>query len=357
MSSGLWITLGSLLGILVFVGLVILFVQVIMPGILLKLGSYDEMWIPIRKQPPEGQMYVILRGGDTSFDKVLDSVPEYEFNPETNDFDHTGKPRGHTGRGYLGSHGLAWVGFNRGMLRSEIKYDKWERSPTSEKWVLVSKTRKGEAIYFQYLMAVKIENAETSGNFPVDVIVTFTVRIKNPVKALFFAGGWVAQVTAAVQGVVREYISTRSIEELRDEKVTGGSNDLIGRVCILDLDQFGLEIIQATFVDYDLVTGGPAGVEMANAVVARKIAGENSAAKVITARGDALAKVLNARGTKLADYELAKGTQALYKARVDGGGEQAGALALAEAIGNGNIQALGGDILSQVMKMSSSSSK
>lgn len=322
------------------------------PQLLYYIADFDSIWIPIKRLPPEGEMFIVVKGGpEGPFAQVLESVPEYDFNKITNVFDYTGSPTGTSQDRYLARNGIGWTGFNRRLLMKDISYDKWEKLPNSPNMGLVPKKREGPSIYFQYLMATKVEGAETSDNFPVDVIIMFTVRLINPVKALFFAGGWSTQVTGAIQGDVREYIGTKDINQLRKEKIekpTGpSSSGMITRIKSIDLmTNFGLEIVEATFVEYDLVTGGPKDQEMADAIRAKGIAKEEGDAKVIMAEREAEAQRLKAIGEKNAMQERAAGIEAEYKARVSAGGEFAGEFARAEAIKETKLQVLGGDFVS-----------
>lgn len=327
------------------------------PRLLITLANHEAWWSPLRPMPPEGQMFVILKGGpDGPFERILHSVKGFSIDPVTHEFrpgDQDAKNRTRLEKNY----GITWVGFNRSLLVRETKYDKWERLPNSAEYGLVSKTRRSPAIYFQYLMAAKVENAETTGNYPVDAMISFTTQLFAPEKALFFAGGWETQATSAVQGAVREYVGTRNIDELRKEKAASGGDNLINKILGLDLSLHGIKIVAATFIDYDLEQ---ADAEANRAARAAETARLESEARVIAARNDKLAAIaraegeaeaerIRAQGERDADITKAEAIQKLWEAKRKGGGDQAGNFAIAEAIaGNPNITALGGSIMTMV---------
>lgn len=349
-----WIVVGF-----AFVVLLALIARGLVPRLLLVLGEQDYWWSPIRKLPPEGEMYIVLTGGsDGPFERVLESVPDYIFDPETHEFTKSVDVKSRPKKGYA-RWGVTWVGFNKGLLYRTVKYDKWEKSPNSQDYQLISKIRGGEGqpgIFFQYFMAAGILGAETKGNFPVNSTVSFTTQITNPVKAFFLAGGWETQVTAAVQGVVREHISVRDINTLRQEKAAGDHGNMITKIKDLDLSQFGLNIVDATFIDYDLETGDP---EMSRATKASEIAKLESDARLVAAlkdretavakaEGEANALVTRAIGEERAATHRATAIGKEWKARVDAAGSQAGIIALAEAIKEGKVVAIGGEVLNSI---------
>lgn len=299
---------------------------IIAPRLLVILGDIDEWWSPVRTLPPEGEMYSLARGNPRGpFAGILESVPEYDYNRKTGEFEHTGTVSELEQLDYLSRNGIGWVGFNRFLMMRAVRYDKWEKKPNSDEFGLVPKVRPGPAIFFQYYMATEVKSVKTSDNFPVNAVVTFTLQIVNPSRALFLAGGWETQANGGVQGVLREYVGTKTIDALRIEKETGGTAGLIGKLTGTDSDslnerlqQFGIKITAASFIDYDLVEGDP---EAAAAVQAKAIAQQKGEAAVIAAKLDADART-----------ERARGITAEYQARAQAGREHAGTFALAEAI-------------------------
>jgi len=284
----------------IMAGLVIITVEILIPRTIIALGNVDSWWSPFRTLPPPGEMYILVRGDPSGpFDNVIESVVGFSYDNNTHLFtedmdthlftedmdtyllteDMTLPPEDTEGptlppEDYLSHLGVTWVGFWRYFLWREVRYDKWEKLPSSSaEWGLVSKVRglrgtsgHSPSIFFRYNMATEIKGAETVGNFPVDGIVVFTIQIHNPIQAFFFAGGWEAQTNAAVQSVFREYVSTKTIEKLRTEQVAGANRlvELIKQLSGENSDKnglrslFGIEIIDARFVQFDLVGGDEA---------------------------------------------------------------------------------------------------
>lgn len=299
----------------------------------LVLGNYDEWWSPIRLLPPEGEMYLVMQGSeDGPLDQVLESVTDYPYDEKEDVFlyDPTKPDR----EGWPDKIGAKWVGFNKQLLRREVSYDKWERLENSPEWGLVKKDRRGPSIYFQYLMATRIENAETSENFPVDAIVTFTVRIISPLKALFFAGGWEVRVNAAIQGAIRTHIAKSTINDLREQKKKNNGQDLVDAILALDLSDAGLQIVKAEFIQYDLEKGDKTTTDAVRAVGVAELQAEATRKR--------------AEGERDARKTVAEGITAEYTARREAGGEHASTFALAEAIKEARPTAIGGEIMSVV---------
>ncbi|MBI2065645.1 MAG: hypothetical protein HYT68_01070 [Candidatus Zambryskibacteria bacterium] len=324
-------------------------IKIFVPRWIVQLGSVDSWWSPFQTLPPPGEMYIILRGSKTGpYAKLIHSVEYRNYNESTHEFsDELQSPVVRSG--YLASNGVAWVGFNRFLLYREVRHDKWEKLPDKEDFGLISKVRPGPSIYFRYNMAVQIKAAETIGNFPVDGVVVFTAQLMNPVKAFFFAGGWEAQIAAAVTGAFRKHVSDKTIDALREEHKSGasilvkeiktldgrstlnngqrGSDDSTGLYAL-----FGLQIEDARFVLFDLVTGDP---KMTAAVRAKEIA--TLEAEADKKRGE---------GEKWRRQERAQGVREEVEAW--GSHEVGGQVAMAEAIKEAKPNVLGGGVIASV---------
>lgn len=277
---------------ILLVGLYALIVEVAGPWAIVRLAHIDRGWSPFRLKPPEGEFFAVVRGGPGGpFDKFVESVKGFDLDSKNKFVTAKGsKPET-----YLSARGVVWVGFFRRLYERELRYDKFERLPDSTEWGLVHKERTGPNIYFQYNMATMVKAAETVGNFPVDALVVFTLQIIEPVKALFFAGGWETQVNAAVQGVIREYIGTQSIDDLREE-ARAGTGGLVARIKDLELmPKYGIKIIDARFVQFDLVAGD---AEMTRATRAVEIAKQNAQAARETAEGKRDSRKIEAEGIR-----------------------------------------------------------
>lgn len=306
------------------------------PRWLVLLGDIDEWWSPVRTRPPEGEMYVLAKGTPNGpFAGVIESVATHDYDGKNHVFVPAQGGISQPPTGYLARHGVAWVGLNRYLVMRPVHYDKWEKLPNSSDWGIVGKDRTGPSIYFQYNMATEMPKVETTGNFPVSVVVTFTVQIISPLKALFFAGGWEAQVNAGVQGVIREYVGGKTIDQLREEHLKGGGqlvNLITGNTLNDELeDKFGVRIIKATFVDFDLVSGDAATTKAVQAIETARLEGE---ARIVSAQADETAAKHTANAITLE-----------YEARIKAGGKHAGTFRTAEAIEAAKPKAIGAGIL------------
>ncbi|MDP2642134.1 MAG: hypothetical protein Q8P21_02500, partial [bacterium] len=318
---------------------------------IIALGNVDSWWSPFRTLPPPGEMYILVRGDpDGPFDSVLESVVDHVYDEGTHLFRLDTTPPQET---YLRSLGATWVGLWRYFLWREVRYDKWEKKPDpSTDWGLVPKVRgvrgkkgDGPSIFFRYNMATEIKAAETVGNFPVDGVVVFTAQVMNPVKAFFFAGGWEVQTTAAVQGKFRKYVSDKTIDQLREEHKSGGLTlvdeikALGGRSAVAGVpddptglfDLFGIEVVDARFVLFDLITG-TRDEEMIRATRAEQIAILN--AKAAAERG---------KGERQERENRAAGVRAEVEAW--GSNPVGGTVAMAEAIKEAKPNVLGGNVM------------
>jgi len=301
-------------------------------------------------------MYIVVRGDPKGpFDTVIDSVIGYLYNGETQLMEKCrGQPT--TPETYFSHLGVVWVGFWRYFLWREVRYDKWEKEPEpSTRWGLVSKVRgvkgkKGDSpsIFFRYNMATRIEAAETVGNFPVDAVLVFTAQVRNPSLAFFFAGGWESQTTAAVQDCFRKYVSNLTVDELREEvqkdrdEKTSNLRDkgLVSKIKALGkgngknglLKLFGIKLIDARFVLFDLIADDP---EMTRAVRAVEIATLTANAKAI--EGDGERRQREARATGVSAEVKAWGAHVV-----------GGQVVMAEAIKVAKPNVLGGSIIASV---------
>ncbi len=247
---------------------------------------------------------------------------------------------------YLEKLGVAWVGLNRFIMWRQTTYDKWEMTTDAQgkptgKYGIVPKVRgvKGKdgdnnpSIFFQYNMATGIEEAETVGNLPVNAVIVFTTRIRNPVKALFFGGSWTVQIVAAIGALFREYVKDKTIETLREEKREGAGH-LIAQIKGLSkdlLELFGVEIIDAQFVSFD-----PVKIEEMNKAL-RGVEIATLEAKAAEKRGE---------GKRREREEEAEGIRATVQAW---GSDPFGAsIAMAEAIKEAKPNVLGGKVLTSV---------
>jgi len=339
------IWLFAIVVVAVMVALVVLIVELLIPRAVIALGGVDSWWSPFRTLPPPGEMYILVRGSKTGpFYGLLESVLDHEYDAESHEFRVSleGLERR---TGYLESLGVAWVGFFRYLLYREVKHDKWEQKPNSTEFGIISKVRPGPSIFFRYNMATEIRAAETIGNFPVNAVIVFTAQVVNPVKAFFFAGGWETQTAAAIQGLFRRYVSNKRIDALRQEQQEGGAGAFVAtEIRALSrigpdgtetnglYNLFGIEIIDARFVLFDLVGGDEAMTKAVRAV------------EIATLEADADAK--RGEGERRKRQERAVGVKAEVEAW--GANPVGGQVAMAEAIKEAKPNVLGGGVIASV---------
>ena len=236
----------------------------------------DKAGNPFRLKPPEGQMMAVMRGNkDGALDKFVASGSgrhlkcqekrqvfgnEWEKWELVPDISTSYRPNQNLPEKEFG---IIFVGFGKALHIPHIRYTKWELKPSETSPSLVSKERKDSPFFFfQYTMSVPVVDVESVGNVKTTININVVVRLVNPYKALFLAGGWEGLFDAAINGVVREYLGPLRIKTIRKEKEDG---NLVKRIKKLNDDSatelgfksnFGIEIIDVRFVGFD-VRGDP----------------------------------------------------------------------------------------------------
>ncbi len=84
-----------------------------------------------------------------------------------------------------------------------------------EMWSRKEETDFIQVTSFPYVM--KLTNAKTMDNLPVNVEYQITMRINNPYKALFDTENWMEVVTGIINGAVRNFVGCKTFDELRSE--------------------------------------------------------------------------------------------------------------------------------------------
>jgi hypothetical protein len=227
-------------------------VEFLIPTLLLRLGQWDSKYSPLIQRPPSGEMFILVRGSRKGpYAAIVEEVMDYYYDEETHLFrpmtpeeireDRDTK----RDKGYLENLGLTWKDFWTYRYYRTIHYDKWDKLPDKEDHGLIQKTRgklgaEGEAgnpsIFFRYNMGVKVKEAETKDNIPVNAIIMVTLQLTNPVQAYFFAGGWESQATGAIQSVfTRRYVPQKTFEQLKDEETPGDTTGKSGSKELIDM--------------------------------------------------------------------------------------------------------------------------
>ncbi len=268
---------------------------------------------PIRIKPPEGQMMAVMKGNpEGPLDKIVASVSGWHFKYEEEGFvsknewdkwelvpDFVNDVRVFPIRNMSmpeAEFGIITVGFLRGLHIPKIRYVKWELAEDGKKYEMKEKTRKKSPFfYFQYNMGVPALKVDIKGNFTVDAKVNLIVRVVNPYKALFLAGGWESVVETVTQATIRDQISSLDNEQVREIKENGDLAKAILALNIGDhsiIDKFGIEIIDVRFVEFNPV--GSLKVQEAleaEAVNTLHAKAAKQKAKEIKTLGDAINKV------------------------------------------------------------------
>lgn len=240
----------------------------------------DKPANPLRVKPPEGEMMAVMRANGP-LDRIVASVTGWHFRNEepgfvpTNewegwdllpDIDPAGvRPQFTPPQKSMpeAEFGIIVVGFLRSLYTPHMRYTKWELQAGKTEPGLVIKDRKDSPFFFfQYNMAIPVLEVESRGNFKTTIKMNVVIRMTNPYKAQFLAGGWESLLDAAVHGAVRDHISDLTVDEIRQEQESGG---LIQQIKLLNNDRlgpaseegfrskFGIEIIDVRFVGFEIV--------------------------------------------------------------------------------------------------------
>jgi len=245
-----------------------------------QLNLPDVAFNPFRVKPPEGQMMAVVRANKNGeLDDIIASVSGWhfrhqeknfnaslvdewekweflpDFDPETGLRPHTPPTNVEMGM-WEAEFGVIAVGFLKAIHIPHLRYMKWELDPTTDKVGVVSKDRKSPYFFFQQTMMIPVLEVESKGNFKTTIRMNIVFRLVNPYKALFLSGGWEGLVDAAIHSAVRDMISDKTVEEIRNLKEKG---KLANRIKKLNdkkdgfKDKFGVEIHDVRFVGFDFV--------------------------------------------------------------------------------------------------------
>lgn len=230
--------LGFILFTFLMVGLIIFAVEIGIPRLLIKLGAKDVWWSPVRTDAPPGKVIMMVKANERgSFACLYHDVPyriydhvREEFTEELDPSDPRLKKTG-----YLAELGLVWVGFNRAYYKRQLRYDSWEKIPGDKDGqfgIVPKESNKGEEHFFNFAttMAIKLNEVPAKGFYPVSLVVQFNTLLMAPRRAEFLAGKWEVQASAEVQKRSQEYISGKTVKELRVERDTDRSDDFVDYV-------------------------------------------------------------------------------------------------------------------------------
>jgi hypothetical protein len=238
---------------------------------------------PLRALPPEGQMMAVMKSNGP-LDRIIASVDGYHFKYEEFGSDPNNLT-GWTGaeewekweliedtpgfkRASRPLHqelledefGVTIVGFSRTLFIPHVRYTKREmnvedKNPKLER---VAKDRNDSPyFFFQYNLSVPVLEVEAAGTFQLTVEINVVVRMVNPYKAQFLAGGWESLTATAIWGAVREYVSDKEAAVIQKEKEDDGLTHRVEQLNDGDkglIKNFGIKIVDVRYPVFDIST-------------------------------------------------------------------------------------------------------
>lgn len=311
---------------------------------------------------PEGTARAIVAG--KSFHGFISSVRGKRLNdPHKDGFDGL-KPswellddptpeRGGLLRGWFG---VFFVGIPPFRIVYKYRFQ-WNEFRPNEKgadeiWPRDMLTSIVYCIPFPYAMT--LSEAETSEGLPLNVTYQVTVVITNPFKALFQTENWMEQMSAAVSRAVRNYVGSRTYEQLLSEtnKNKDGESEIndnfsrpltvLSKKLLDDVEEglnsglagrFGVTILSAEL--FSVAVAGPTASKLLDATTAEYVAEKTAKAVVIAAKAEA--EAITAKGNAEAGVIRTKGEAAA-----------SALIARINAIGEGEV----GKLLAQLDAMS-----
>jgi len=296
--------IGIIIGAILLVAFVAAMREFAAPTLILKLAGLDVGWSPFRFRSPPGNVIMLAKGRERGeIDQILPSdIPGWHYHEKDGQFYPENKnlypkgmhvnfkrkfPKGPPKRsGYLDRIGVVRVPLFRHYYRRNRRYDTWDlQKGTSEYGVVSKETKKGEdhLFYFATTMAVELRNVPTKNNFPANIILIFNVLLISPRKAEFLAGKWEIQAIAAVTARAREYISSKTADELREERDEVGPDDFLDHILLANnvvegetgtiglLPAYGIMIQGPRYTNFDLESGKKEMVDaMQRKIIAEK---------------------------------------------------------------------------------------
>jgi hypothetical protein len=313
-------------------------------------AKYDIWWSPWRMEAPAGAVTFMVYGiGQyTAFSQVIPGdVPDHDYHDAEGRFYRRDDPDWEKKfpNGSPVRPKVVYVGFGR-------KYHRRARSwKTFEDGKLVDKATKAgvddHIFYFQTEMGIEVTNIAKQSvrkkePVPVVLLLGFIAKTINPRRAEFLAGNWERPTITAVRSATNEYISGKTVAQLRREKDTK-KMDLVDAIVAVNerpvgatateglYESIGIMVSAPRLADYDPERGDPQIWEAQKAVTIAALGTEK-------AKEEKLKKKEEGEGDALKDIERAKG----IRARIDAyGSHKNGAIiALADALPTSKLTVL-----------------
>lgn len=185
------------------------------------------------------------------------------------------------------------------------------------------KTRSNEVTKYVYLTDyvyfVRVKEAETSENFPVQMGLLLTVRVENPYKALFRVANWLGTLSDLVAADTRDFIGSKTFEELITRGETETQRELFARLnkTIRSVKrQYGVKVERV-----DIHSVDPAGehAEKLREVATKKYVAEREA-EALEALGDGRRRAIEKEASALGSDEAKMALQARVAEEMARGG-------------------------------------
>jgi hypothetical protein len=260
---------------------------IVLSLVFLALALYQlALWDVFFGTCPEGQIKVITVG--ESYHDFFHSVTGYKkVGGKLESLGNGEKDR----RGWMQRRlGIYWIGLWPIYKVPYYQFD-WPTITRGEVEQIERKSKKVNTIIFRFEYPLEFKGMETSDNFKVTVVIQVLVEVFCPELARFKARNWLNVLKAAIESKVRDFVGTKTFEEIRGLKteMTTEKDNFVKD--ILDLnkreeddanpgmeDIIGVRIVTANFQRVD--------AEESDAVEALK--------KVATAQREGQAEVVKA---------------------------------------------------------------
>jgi len=169
----------------------------------------------------EGEIVVVMHS-EKAF-KYIGNIESFWVNPKTGKISAKKKTKKQDlvlPRNVLG---IYWLGFWPLAKRYEYQFDwnkfakkKNESGKETSEYELVPRSEPIDSIYFRASYPIRVIGAETSENVPLTLDLLITTQTINADTALFKvkSPGWLAALTGAVTGVVRDFVGKDEVNKL-----------------------------------------------------------------------------------------------------------------------------------------------
>jgi regulator of protease activity HflC (stomatin/prohibitin superfamily) len=233
---------------------------------------------------------------------------------------------------WLERRGFYYMGipYLTSLYSEEIKWNKL--SQNGKEYEVIQRKEMVSSFKFRYTYAMEFKGIETSGNIPIDVIVTITVEYRDEYKSRFMTNEVVTNLTAAVLGRLRDFIGQKTVDEMTGLNQDNNPNpnptpapgrlsskihdDMLNQIVRLNsteqgtvlrnglMEDYGVRIIDVRFVSFEI--GGENALKTREAMTLKAIATQKGEALVIEKQKEGDAKLKLAEGEAKAKVKIAE---------------------------------------------------